>query len=112
MALSIVWALVLFCVAVRIERLKRLARTNPGLPAADEFTPQELQAIVILRRMRGQPVKAGQKLSLAEAVNWVAVLGGYNGKSSGGPPGSIVIGRGLNQLAPAVELIEFLHSEK
>ena len=36
--------------------------------------------------------------TIAQAVRWIADLGGYTGKSSGGPPGSTTIGRGLERL--------------
>jgi hypothetical protein len=38
------------------------------------------------------------------AARWIADLGGYTGRSSGDPPGSIVIRRGLFWIAPAVLL--------
>jgi hypothetical protein len=107
------WALILLCVAVRIERLKRMARTEPKREATEEFSVEELEALVMLRKMKRRPTKELQGLTIEEAVRWVAELGGYQGpKSSGGPPGSIVIGRGLNYLAPAVELLAFLNSGK
>lgn len=47
--------------------------------------------------------------TIGEAVRWIAELGGYPGKSSGAPPGSATIARGLERLAVATEL---LHSFK
>ena len=42
---------------------------------------------------------------LETATRWVAELGGYTGKSSGGPPGAITIRRGLDYLRPAAEAL-------
>jgi hypothetical protein len=42
-------------------------------------------------------------MTIGAAVEWIARLGGYTGKSSGGPPGAITIGRGLERLKDYVE---------
>jgi hypothetical protein len=98
------WATLLFCVAVRIERLKRLARESPELPASSEFTSYELAALLLLKR-KSQLYPEDSSPTLADAVLWLAELGGYTGKSSGGPPGSITLQRGLDRLAPAAEVL-------
>lgn len=90
------WATILACTAMRIERLKYLARTEPELPATAELTPVELEAIVLLRKPSGY--RPGTVPTIAVAVRWIADIGGYTGKSSGGPPGTIVIGRGLERV--------------
>ena len=41
--------------------------------------------------------------SAKTATRWIAELGGYTGKSSGGPPGATVLRRGLDRLHTAVE---------
>jgi hypothetical protein len=38
-------------------------------------------------------------------VRWIADLGGYTGRSSGGPPGITVIGRGWERVEVAVEVL-------
>jgi hypothetical protein len=103
------WALLLICVAVRAERLKRMSREKPEAPATSEFTEQELRALVLLRKKKGEPVEG---LTLWQAVVWVAELGGYVGKSSGGPPGATTIRRGLDRLEPAAELLRALDAQK
>jgi hypothetical protein len=98
------WATILAVVATRIERLKRLARTAPDRPASEEMTPVEIEVLVALKRedkKRTESVPDGTP-TIAQAVRWLADLGGYTGKSSGGPPGSITIGRGLERLRFAV----------
>jgi hypothetical protein len=46
--------------------------------------------------------------TLGEAILRVTELGGYMGKSSGGPPRSITIRRGLEYLTPAAAIIEIV----
>jgi len=90
------WATLLAAAAMRIERLKHLARQEPERPATIELTRFELKALLVLKR---EQKKRNEVLSsrptIAQATRWLADLGGYTGKSSGGPPGSTTIGRGL-----------------
>jgi hypothetical protein len=98
------WAIIMSAVAMRIERLKYLARNTPEAPATEELTSQEIDTLIHLRQPKGyQP---GDIPTIAVAVRWIADCGGYTGKSSGGPPGSIVIGRGLFYVAPAVVFLK------
>ena len=57
----------------------------------------------MLRRPAGY--RLGDRPPLHQVVRWIADLGGYTGKSSGGPPGPKVIGRGLLELRAAVRTI-------
>lgn len=98
------WATLLFCVAVRIERLKLLARDSPHLPASSEFSRHEIAALLLLKR-KGPLYAQGYTPTLLEAITWVAELGGYTGKSSGGPPGATTLKRGLDRLTPAAETL-------
>jgi hypothetical protein len=90
------WATILAAVAARSIRLTYLAREQPDLPATEEFSRDELHAIIALRQPKG--VKLSATPSLATAVGWIADLGGYTGKSSGGPPGPTVVTRGLGKV--------------
>jgi hypothetical protein len=100
------WATILASVAARIERLKRLARTQPEAPATVELRPIEVRALVLLkRRYRNAKEVIRDNPSIHQAVLWIAQLGGYTGKSSGGPPGALTIRRGLDRLAQAVEMM-------
>lgn len=99
------WATILGVVAARIERLKRLSRIEPDRPARGELSETEIEVLIALKRKykkRTENVPDGIP-SMAQAVRWIADLGGYTGKSSGGPPGSIVLTRGLLRLAAAVD---------
>jgi hypothetical protein len=96
------WALVLASVAMRILRLTYLSRHQPHLPATFEFETVEADAVVLLRapatKVEGTP-------TIGEITRWLAELGGYTGKSSGGPPGALVIARGLARIEPIVKLL-------
>ena len=90
-------------VATRISRLTYLAREKPEQPSETEFSQDEIDATILLRR---PPTwKPGQKPTLGRLVGWIAELGGYTGKSSGGPPGATVIGLGLERVKTAAELL-------
>jgi hypothetical protein len=100
------WATILSAVAARTERLKNLARSSPDLPASAELAEPELEALFLLKQRRktaNEVIPASP--TIAEAIRWIAELGGYTGKSSGGPPGTITIARGLERLAMATEVL-------
>jgi hypothetical protein len=97
------WASILAAVATRIERLKRRSRTEGELEATSELSREEIDAAIILSKTKRWIV--GGSLTLAEAVELIARVGGYTGKSSGGPPGSTTIARGLERVAAAAEAL-------
>lgn len=97
------WATVLASVAMRIERIVYLSRQEPDLPADVEFSRPEIDAAILLRKPKG--VKRGQLPTVAEVARWIADLGGYTGKSSGGPFGAKVLARGLDYIAPVAQLL-------
>lgn len=100
------WATLLFSVALRIERLKRLAREAPEAPADVELSRWEIRALLFRHDANGY--RSDATPTIGQAVLWIARLGGYS-KSSGGPPGSIVLGRGLEKLAVITEDLQRLH---
>lgn len=106
-----VWATILYSVACRIERLKYLARHSPTAPATEAFTPEEIESIHILKRT---PLKLRkQMMSMETAVRYVAELGGYTSpKSSGGPPGTITIGRGLKRVTELAAILPELQGKR
>jgi len=100
------WATILASSAVRIERLKGLARHEPNVAASVELSPSELRALKVLKFGADAPER---DLTIAEAVLWLAELGGYANKyskKSKKEPGATVLGRGLRYLAPAARLLE------
>lgn len=97
------WAIILAAVAARIERIKHRSRNEPKALASSEFSRNEIDATILLSETKKW--KPGDDPDLETFVALVAQLGGYTGKSSGGPPGSITIGRGLDWLTPAARLL-------
>jgi transposase-like protein/DDE family transposase len=97
------WASILASVASRAMHLTHLARREPDLPATEELTRYELEALIALRQPKG--VKIGDEPTLGQAVRWLADLGGYVGPWNG-PPGATVIGRGLDDVLAAAAAFE------
>lgn len=98
------WATILAIVAVRAERLKNLSRETPDIPAQTEFSPVEIEAVILLRRPKNLVRDAPP--TLGQVVRWIADIGGYTGKSSGGPPGVRIISRALIQVEAVVFALE------
>lgn len=103
------WATLLAAVAMRIERLKYLARTQPEVPATIELSQEEIDAVIVLRQPEG--LQRGDQPSIGEVVRWIADIGGYVGPSNG-PPGATVIGRGLQRVEPVVLALRHLAQQK
>jgi hypothetical protein len=97
------WATILASVAIRLLRLMYLSRNRPAAPAMVELTRAEIDATILIRKPAR--VRRGASVTIADAVRWLADLGGYTGKSSGGPPGAIVIARGLDHIQSAAVLL-------
>ena len=101
------WATILSAVATRIERLKHLSRTSPATPASVELSELEISALILLKRdakKRTEEVPDGIP-TICQATIWIAELGGYTGKSSGGPPGAVTIGRGLEKVRTGAAML-------
>ncbi len=87
-------------VACRILRMTLLARTCKDSAAEDEFTEDEIQTLTLFDpHSPNQEPRQETPASMAWAVAVLADLGGYTGKSSGGPPGPLVLARGLARLS-------------
>jgi hypothetical protein len=104
------WATLLSAVAARLERIRLLSRTEPGRNALDEFTQDEIDAAIALRKPKGMSM--GARPTLGEMTRWVADIGGYTGKSSGGPPGIRVIARGFERVEAAAVAIASLRKDR
>lgn len=90
------WATILATVAARALRIAQLLRTNPDIPATQEFTAYEIAATFALAKRK---LDRRRTLSLEEVVDMIAELGGFANKYSGGRPGPTVLGRGLQKIA-------------
>lgn len=121
MRAATIFATMQAAVAARAERLKHLARETPDEPASIELTLAERTAIAALayeelseppasggRRQSKLTVPDPETMTLEVAVFWLARLGGYTGKSSGGPPGGITISRGLEDVQAVARAIPAL----
>lgn len=108
------WAIVLAANAARIERIKHLSRSSPDLPATKEFTDAEIEATRLMKRKYKKRTETipDTTPTLGQMTLWLAELGGYTGKSSGGPPGSITIRRGLDFVLPIAAALEQLQAER
>jgi hypothetical protein len=104
------WATIHVAVATRALRLTQLARTRPETPSSQEFSQTEIDATIALRKKR-TTFKFGDVPPLGELVRMIADVGGYTGKSSGGPPGATVIARGLERMGIAAEVIEAMQKK-
>jgi hypothetical protein len=107
------WSTLLFTVAVRIERIKHLARTSPDVPASVELSSHEIRALLLLKRKYKKRTETipDSMPTIAQASRWIADLGGYTGKSSGGAFGSITLGRGLTKVVAVASALESLDEE-
>jgi hypothetical protein len=103
------WATILASVAVRTIRLAYLSRHHPETPALEEFSRAELDAILLAsprtRHLRGTTP------SIHDAVCFLAKLGGYTGKASGGPPGPSVLARGLARIEVLADVLSHASHE-
>ena len=93
-------ALALYMViAWRINRLMRLGRTLPDLPADLLFEPDEWRAAFILNK---KPVPK-QTPTLNTVVRLIAQRGGFLGRKHDGEPGAKTIWLGMQEIAVFVE---------
>lgn len=102
------WAVILAAVAMRIERIKHLGRTQPELPASKELSIYELNALLLLKqKQKKRNEEVPNKVpTMAKATLWIAHLGGYVDQKS--PPGAITIGRGFERVRAVAEAFEAL----
>jgi hypothetical protein len=103
------WGTILMAVAVRIERIKQMSRQQPDRPASDEFSPLEIRAAALLYYSEVATKKDRRVTAptMAEITLWIAKIGGYTSQtSSGGPPGSITLSRGLDRVRTAAKVLE------
>jgi hypothetical protein len=110
-AAVIKWATILAAVATRAERLRLRARTAGQELASTEFSDDELLALATLRsESHPREEVRTDHLVLADAVRWIAELGGYIASKKNGPPGTVTIARGLEPLTVAAILIAKLRA--
>jgi hypothetical protein len=101
-----IWTTLHAAVAMRLLRMTYLAREQPTLPAADEFTEDEIHAVYLAKK---QAWTGKAKPSIAKITLWIAELGGYFGKSVG-PPGMIVLSRGWERVVPVAQALAYMRT--
>jgi hypothetical protein len=104
------WSTLTFAVAVRAERIKHVSRAEPSTSASAELSPAEVRALILLKRREKKRTETipDSTPDMSTAARWLANLGGWHASPSAGPPGAIVIGRGLSRVIAAAEIIEEL----
>lgn len=113
-----IFAVMQAAVAAKVERMKHLARNEPDASADGELSLPERQALAALvhhnlhpklapggRRQQTKTAPDPENMSIGIALYWLAILGGYTGKSSGGPPGTATINRGYAIVNGAVKAL-------
>jgi len=102
------WGAITAAVAARAEYLKLRSRAEPDAPADSELSRNEIDAAILLSETK--KYKHGDQVTLQEVVNLIAQIGGYIGKSSGGPPGTVTISRGLERVEVAAYVLAKMRS--
>lgn len=96
------WATLHLSVAVHRQHMLHLSRTQPELPCDQVFEREQIDAALTLySEHRREAPRPGATPTLGELVEIIARLGGYTGKSSGGPPGIKVFARGMERVETA-----------
>jgi hypothetical protein len=89
--------------AVRLLRLRTLARTCPDAAATQVLDEAEVQVLLAFApRLAPRQVPSGTP-TLAEALYLIALLGGYMGSRTHPQPGWLILWRGYERLRERVE---------
>lgn len=89
------WATILAGAAMRVERLKHRSRSEPDIDALEELSEAEIKAVTM--KLQPQGYNEGDEVTLSQAVEWIAMLGGWS-RNHTQPPGAVVIERGLRRI--------------
>jgi hypothetical protein len=95
---------------MRTLQLTFQARTTPEMSADELLSRDEIDAIILLRKPKGYAT--GDTPALGITVRWIAEIGGFTNKGKSVHPGKIVVARGLDRIAAAVELLGALRPAK
>jgi len=95
-------ALILYAgVAVRLLRLRDLARQEPQTPCTEVLSEEEWRALYV--HVTGEVPDAQTPMpTVAQAVKWIGRLGGHLGRKRDGMPGVRTLWRGWRDLAVLV----------
>jgi hypothetical protein len=105
------WITLKLSVAVRAKALLEASRHEPDVPADRDFAREEIDGALLLhQRECGGKTAVGTTPTLGQLVTLIAQLGGYTGKSSGGPPGIVTFSRGMEKVQVATMVLSALRS--
>ena len=97
-------------VASNILGLTKAARTQPEQPATEWLEPDQCQALYCyIHRTNDLPP---EPLSLKDAVNWIARLGGLLNLKGDGFPGAQVLWQGLRRLDDITEVFRIFRNQE
>lgn len=100
------WTTLKLSVAVRAKALLEASRQEPDVPADREFAREEIDGALLLHRKEcGGRHAEGTTPTLGALVTIIAQLGGYTGRSSGGPPGIKTFSRGMEKVQVAAMIL-------
>lgn len=89
--------------AVGILALTIQARIEPDAPAANALSPEQEQVLIEHAQIHRGRAPESPPLTLAQAVVFIAMLGGYKARSCDGPPGWLTIWRGWRRLETLID---------
>ena len=83
-------------VAARIVLLRDVARVTPAAPALQVLQPEEVAALV--NHFAKDKPEPAEQLTIGQAIQWIARLGGHLNRKKDGMPGVRTLWRGLQAL--------------
>ena len=92
---------VMSIVAWRLFMITLIARTDPSAPCSQFLSEQEWTVLAVKSSRTRTPPAAAP--TIAEALVWIARLGGYLARKSDGPPGTLALWRGWKRLTDLTE---------
>jgi hypothetical protein len=92
---------VMSVVAWRLFMITLIARTNPSLPCSEFLSEQEWRVLAIKSSKNDCPPVTPPVI--ADALIWIARLGGYLARNGDGAPGTLVLWRGWKRLVDLTE---------
>lgn len=96
-------------IAWRLMWMTYIARHNPEAPCTTILAPPEWQALYAYTHKTTLP--PAQVPTVADAILWIARLGGYLARRRDGPPGVTVIWRGWQRLSDITATWLIFHPE-
>ena len=101
------WITLSLSAAVHAEAILKRSREEPELPADQIFEREIIDgALTLYQTHRRDAPPQGSTPTLSQMVHIIASIGGYTGKSSGGPPGIETFTRGMADVVVAATVLK------